>query len=126
MQNLDTLKTRSQETVTNLIDRGKEQPDDVKALGVTAAAGVAGALVVTAGTKGLLAVVGLLANPPVALTIGALGGGALGWSYMQKQVESSAATNESESESSLASAADTSATDAATLDAASETAAAGA
>ncbi len=84
MQNLNRLKYRSQDAISNLVARGKEQPKEVKTWGVTAAAGFAGALAITAVAKGTLAVVATLANPPVALTIGALGGGALGWSFMQK------------------------------------------
>ena len=93
MENLQSFKTKGMESFTNLIDRGKEQPEEVKAWGLIAGSGVAGALAVTAGAKGLLAVVGLLANPPVALAVGAIGGGALGWSYIQKQAQAAEADN---------------------------------
>ncbi|MCB0063645.1 MAG: hypothetical protein KDE19_16090 [Caldilineaceae bacterium] len=87
MQNLESLRNRGQETVSNLIERGKQQPDEVKLWGITAAAGVGGALTVAAVAKGVLAIVAALATPPLALTIGAVGGGALGWTWMQKQSE---------------------------------------
>lgn len=85
MQNLETLKNKGQESVSNLISRGKEQSDEVKMWGVTAAAGVGGAVAVAAVAKGVLAVMSTLATPAVALTVGALGGGMLGWSWMQQQ-----------------------------------------
>ncbi|MEZ4678308.1 MAG: hypothetical protein R2932_29245 [Caldilineaceae bacterium] len=40
-----------------------------------------------------------LANPPVALTVGAIGGGALGWNWMQKQGKGSGTSDEDEGES---------------------------
>lgn len=52
--------------------------------GLTAGAAVVGALTISAVAKGILAVVATLANPPVALTTGALAGGVLGWTFMQK------------------------------------------
>ena len=96
MQNLETIKTRSQESLSSLVERGKQQPENVQTWGVTAATGVAGALAVAAVAKGVLTVVGMLANPPVALTVGALGGGALGWSFMQKQGEAGGSGEETE------------------------------
>lgn len=85
MQNLESLKNKTQESISSLIERGKAQPEEVKTWGVTAAAGLGGAMAVVAVAKGVAAVVATLANPPVAFTVGALGGGALGWSWMQKQ-----------------------------------------
>lgn len=96
MQNLESLKAKGQESFSNLLERGKEQPDEVKQWGVTAAAGVGGALAVAAVSKGVLAILSTLASPPVALTVGAIGGGALGWNWIKQQTkdagDSSAAT----------------------------------
>ena len=39
----------------------------------------------TAAASGILAVVATLAAPPIALTIGAVGGGLLGWNYMHSR-----------------------------------------
>ena len=83
MKNLESLKTRSQESLAHLVDLGKQQPEQVQHWGVTAAAALAGALALTAVGKGVLAIVSTVANPPVALTVGALGGGFFGWSFMQ-------------------------------------------
>ncbi|MEZ4707683.1 MAG: hypothetical protein R3A44_10775 [Caldilineaceae bacterium] len=85
MQNLTALKNKGQESIANLIEQGKQQPDEVKVWGVTAAAGLGGAVALAAAAKGILAIVSTVANPAVALTMGAVGGGALGWSWMQKQ-----------------------------------------
>ena len=84
---MQTIKTRSQESLSHLVDLGKQQPEHVQHWGVTAAAALAGALALTAVAKGVLGVVGTLAYPPVALTVGALGGGIFGWSFMQKRAE---------------------------------------
>ncbi len=84
MQTLETMKSKSQERINRLIDLGKQQPEQVRTWGVTAGAALAGAVALTAVAKGVLAVVGTLATPPVALSIGALAGGVLGWSFMQK------------------------------------------
>jgi len=90
MSVVTNIKEKSQSTVSGLVDLGKEQPDDVKTWGVAAAAGLAGALGIAAVTKGVLAIVATIANPFVAVPIGAVGGGALGWSYMQTQSEGTA------------------------------------
>lgn len=88
MKNLEGLKSRSQESLTHLADLGKRQPPEVQTWSVTAATAVVGALAVAAAAKGVLAVVGTLAYPPVALTAGALGGGLFGWSFMKQQTKS--------------------------------------
>ncbi|MEZ4868144.1 MAG: hypothetical protein R3C14_42850 [Caldilineaceae bacterium] len=84
MQSLETIKSKGQESLHRLVDLGKSQPEDVQLWGVTGGAAVAGALAVTAVAKGVLAIVATLANPPVALTVGAVAGGFAGWSFMQK------------------------------------------
>lgn len=83
MNNLESLKNRGQASVTKLVDLGKQQPEQVQTWGVTAVAALAGAVALTAVAKGVLGIVGTLAYPPVALTVGALGGGLFGWSFMQ-------------------------------------------
>ncbi|MEZ4620029.1 MAG: hypothetical protein R2867_31620 [Caldilineaceae bacterium] len=90
MQTLETLKNRSQETFNTLLEKGKEQPDEIKTFGVTAGGAVLGAVTVTAVAKGVVAILATLASPPVALTIGAVGGGMLGWNWMKEQSQSAA------------------------------------
>lgn len=83
MQTLETVKARGQASLTNLVEKAKEQPDDVKTWGVTAGGAVVGAVALTAVSSGVLAVLATLAAPPVALAVGAIGGGLLGWNYMR-------------------------------------------
>jgi hypothetical protein len=54
---------------------------------MTVAAAVVGGVTVAAVAKGVMAVVATLATPPVAVTVGALAGGALGWSFVQSRVD---------------------------------------
>lgn len=85
MQSLTTMKDKSQASWNRLVEAGKQQPEERKVWGVTIAAAVVGGLALAAVSKGVLAIVGTLAAPPVALTVGALAGGAVGWSFMQNQ-----------------------------------------
>ena len=85
MKNLEAIRAAGQEQLNYLVDLGKEQPAEVKTWGVTAGAAVAGSLVLTAGAQGLLAIVATLASLPVSLTVGAIGGGVLGWLYMEQR-----------------------------------------
>jgi hypothetical protein len=84
MQSLETIKTKSQENLNRLVEMGKAQPTEVKTWGVTGGAAVIGAVTLAAIAQGVLAVLATLANPPVALAVGALAGGAIGWSLMQQ------------------------------------------
>lgn len=90
MKNLTALKERGQKRVAHLVDVSKQQPTPVQSWGVTAASAVAGALAVAVAAKGVIAIVGTLAYPPIALTTGALGGGVLGWNFMQRRAQSAA------------------------------------
>ncbi|MCB0120969.1 MAG: hypothetical protein KDE58_01935 [Caldilineaceae bacterium] len=90
MQTLETIKSRGQETLNNLMEKGKKQPDEVKALGVTAGGAVVGAVTVAAVAKGVVAILATLASPPVALTVGAVGGGFLGWNWVKEQSQNAA------------------------------------
>lgn len=83
MQTLETVKVRGQASLANLVEKAKEQPDNVKTWGATAGGAVVGAVALTAVASGVLAVLATLAAPPVALTVGAIGGGLLGWNYMR-------------------------------------------
>jgi hypothetical protein len=85
MKNITDLKTVGQDSLVRLVDLGKQQPEQVQTWGLTAAAAVAGALALAATAQGLLALLATLAAPPVALTIGAVGGGLAGWSFIQNQ-----------------------------------------
>jgi len=91
MQSLTTIKTKSQESLARLTATIQQQPPEVQLWGVVGAAAVVGGIVVAAGAKGVLAIVGTLASPPIALTIGALGGGVIGWTFMQNQTASATA-----------------------------------
>ena len=91
MQSLNTIKDKSQASWNRLVEVGQQQPEERKVWGVTIAAAVVGGLALAAVSKGVLAVVGTLAAPPVALTVGALAGGAVGWSLMQTQPTEAAA-----------------------------------
>lgn len=91
MQSLTAIKTKSQESLAHLTATIQQQPPEVQLWGVVGAAAVVGGVVVAAGAKGVLAIVATLANPPIALTIGALGGGAIGWAFMQNQTASATA-----------------------------------
>jgi len=92
MQTLETLKIKSQENLNRLVELGKEQPSEVKTWGVTAGAAVAGGLALTATAQGLLAVFATLASLPVSLTVGAIGGGVLGWLYIDQKKTANKAT----------------------------------
>lgn len=84
MQTLDDLKAKGQAGLTSLMGSVKERPDDVKVWGVAAGSAVIGAVAVNAAARGVIAILGTLASTPVALTVGAVGGGYLGWTYLQK------------------------------------------
>lgn len=85
MQTLDTIKARSQTGFANLMEKAKEPPSEVKTWGATAGGAVVGALALRALAGGIVAVVAALATPPVAMTVGAVGGGLLGWNYMRNR-----------------------------------------
>lgn len=91
MQSLTTLKTKSQEGFNRLVENAQQQPSEVKLWGVVAASALVGGVAVAATAKGVLAIVSTLAFLPVALSVGALGGGAIGWSLMQNQSAPAAA-----------------------------------
>lgn len=88
MQNLKTIKNRGQETMTNLMERTRQQPNSVKTVGVTAVTALGGAFVLSTVAKGVSTIVGVLTSPLIAVTVGAIGGGVLGWNYMKKQAQS--------------------------------------
>lgn len=96
MQTLEALKIKSQENLNRLVELGKEQPSEVKTWGVTAGAAVAGGLALTAAAQGLLAVFATLASLPVSLTVGAIGGGVLGWLYIDQKKTANKATASAE------------------------------
>ncbi len=85
MQTLETIKTKSQATMNNLLEKGKEQPEEMKTWGITAGSAVVGAVAVTAAAKGVVALFTAIASPPLALALGAVGGGALSWNFMQRR-----------------------------------------
>lgn len=90
MQSLTSIKDKSQASWNRIVETGKQQPEERKVWGVTIAAAVAGGVALAALSKGVLAIVGTLSATPVALTVGALAGGAVGWSLMQSQADEAA------------------------------------
>jgi len=94
MQSLGKVKEKGQQAVNSLLEEGKKRPDEVKTWGLTAGGAVVGALAVTAAAKGVITVLATLASPPIAMTLGAVGGGVLGWNFIhrQQEAEASAAT----------------------------------
>lgn len=85
MQTMETAKVKTQETFEEWTAKIKEQPNDVKLWSGTAGSALVGAFAVTAVAKGMISVIGTLASPPVALTVGAIGGSVWGWNYMQSR-----------------------------------------
>ncbi len=85
MQTIKTWTAKGQESLTHLVELGKQQPAQVQTWAVVGGAALAGGLVMGTVAKGVLAVVGTLASTPVSLTVGALAGGVAGWTYLQSQ-----------------------------------------
>ena len=85
MQALETMKSKGQEGIKQLVTLGEAQSENVKTWGVTAGAAVAGGLALRVGAPGLVAILVTLAPLPVSLTVGAIGGGVLGWLYLDRQ-----------------------------------------
>lgn len=85
MDPVNELQAKGRESINRLIELGKRQPEPVQTWGLTAAAAAGGALVLSATTQGVLAVAATLAAPPVVLTVGVIGGGLAGWSYMKNR-----------------------------------------
>lgn len=82
------VETNKQNGLTNVItvlERVSVQPVAVKTWGVTAGSALIGATAMAVSAQGVLALATLLAMPPLAVTVGALGGGLLGWRYMRNQ-----------------------------------------
>lgn len=96
MENIKTLTAKGKEQLTHLVDLGKQQPEDVQTLAIVGGAALVGGIAVTAAAKGVLSIVGTLAFAPVSITVGAVAGGLLGWSYLQTQKEQSEASSSSE------------------------------
>lgn len=85
MQALESLKSQGQASLSKLMDTVKEQPDDVKRWGVTAGSAVVGAVAVNAAARGVVAILATLSSTPLALTVGAVGGGYCGWTYLRNR-----------------------------------------
>ena len=85
MQPVETMKTKGQASVTALVEQSKLPSGTAIAWGATAGGALVGGAVAIATKQGIVALFALLAAPPVAWTVGALGGGWLGWHYMRRQ-----------------------------------------
>lgn len=83
MPTLESLKAQGQASFSRLRDTVQGQPNDVKAWGVTAGSALVGAVAVNATARGVVAILATLASTPVALTVGAVGGGYLGYTYLR-------------------------------------------
>ena len=75
----------------NFMEKRKAQ-SYAKTWGILVGGAVVGAVTVNATAHSILALLGLLASPPVAVTVGMLSGGLLGWRYMQQQEENASST----------------------------------
>ncbi|MCB0083447.1 MAG: hypothetical protein KDE47_21045 [Caldilineaceae bacterium] len=81
MQTLEMLKSQGQANLNKVLGRAKERPEDVKVWAVTAGSAAVGAVAVNAAARGVVAILAAITAPPVAMTIGALGGAYWGWQY---------------------------------------------
>ncbi len=94
MQKLNTFKEKGQQEWNRLRDAGKQRPTSLMLWSGTAASAVAGSITLAVAAKGVIAIVSTLAFPPVALTVGAVAGGALGWNYLHGNQNSDASDAE--------------------------------
>ena len=85
MQTIKTWTAKGQESLTHLVDLGKQQAEQMPSWAVISSAAVVGGVAMAAVAKSALSVAGVLTFAPTSVTIGALGGGLLGWSYIQRQ-----------------------------------------
>lgn len=90
MQIVETSKTGGQVNFAGFRQKEKAQSGDFKTWGMTAGSALVGAVMVATTTQGILSLLALLATPPVALTVGALSGGFMGWNYMRQRQMSDA------------------------------------
>lgn len=84
MSVVETIKQNGLTTLVTALEKVSAEPTEVKTWGVTAGGALIGAAAMAVSTHGLLTVVTFLSTPAVALTVGALGGGLLGWRYMRE------------------------------------------
>ena len=94
MQKLNTFKEKGQQEWNRLRDAGKQRPTSLMLWSGTAASAVAGSITLAVAAKGVIAIVSTLAIPSVALTVGAVAGGALGWNYLHGNQNSAASDAE--------------------------------
>lgn len=85
MQAVETIKKSRLAYVANGLEKGQGEPAVIKTWGITAGGALVGAATVAASAPRLLALATFLATPPLALTVGALGGAVLGWRYMRER-----------------------------------------
>lgn len=84
MSAVETIKRSSLTNLVTALEKVRTEPTEVKTWGVTAGSALIGAAAMAVSTQGLLTVVTFLSTPAVALTVGALGGGLLGWRCMRE------------------------------------------
>ena len=97
MQQLNELKDKSQQGLTQVVDASKQQAGKAKTFAVTAGSAIVGSIALAAAAQPIIALTSTLAAPPVALAVGAVAGGALGWRFVRRKAngkESSAAAAE--------------------------------
>ena len=90
-QEMNTQQDKEKDASLNSAQSDKNQAADLQTWGVTGAAAIAGGVVMAVAARGTLVVLAALASTPVSLTIGVIGGGLLGWRYMQRARQSGAA-----------------------------------
>lgn len=83
MQQLNELKDKGQHGVAQALDAGKKQAGKAKTLGVTVGSAVVGGIALAAAAQPIIMLTSMLATPPVAMTVGAVAGGALGWRFVR-------------------------------------------
>ena len=89
-QEMNTQQDKEKDAPSNSAQSDKNQAADLQTWGVTGAAAIAGGVAMAVAARGTLVVLAALASTPVSLTIGAIGGGLLGWRYMQRARQSGA------------------------------------
>jgi len=82
---VETIKQNGLTTLVTALEKVRAEPTEVKTWGVPAGSALIGAMAMAVSAQGVLTLATFLAMPPLALTVGALGGGLLGWRYMRNQ-----------------------------------------
>ena len=85
MQTITDLKDKGQQGLNQAVDAGKQHTSTAKLIGVTAGAAVAGSVAMVVVAPPAIALAATLLIPSVAMTVGAVTGGVLGWRWMRNR-----------------------------------------